>query len=119
MREQEASDVLAFANCASLFAVGQRGRTNNDPVQAALHDALLLQFLILKVEVEEEGNQEERVKDSQSTRLSPTPSEVSHTNRCTLHLVMAATIFLVPLDNMEVLISHRLWPRAESTAGDS
>src|SRR5258708_23197994 len=67
MREQEASDVLAFANCASLFAVGQRGWTNNDPIQAALHDALLLQFLILKVEVEQERNKKERVKDPEST----------------------------------------------------
>src|SRR5437764_3703185 len=67
MGEQQASDVFAFANHTSLFAVGQRGRPNNNPVQAALHDALLLQFLILKVEVEQERNKKERVKDPEST----------------------------------------------------
>src|SRR5437763_16969610 len=67
MGEQQASDVFAFANHTSLFAVGQRGRPNNKPVEAALHDALLLQFLILKVEVEQERNKKERVKDPEST----------------------------------------------------
>src|SRR5438270_8650549 len=115
MGEQEASDVFAFANHTSLFSVGQRDRPNNNPVQAALHDALLLQFLILRAEVEQERNKKERVKDPESTP-AVTYSKVSHTNLRTLHLVMAATIFLVPLDNIEVLISHRLWPSAERTA---
>jgi len=79
MREKEAANILPFMNGAGLFAVGQRGWTDYDPIQVALLDAFLLQFLVLEVEIEEHRNEQKGVQNSKS------PSAVTDSKRGLTH----------------------------------